>query len=993
MTDNKKGVKHPKGYQNSIKNAIHSYTQDGLYIFPIKPKSKEPSTPHGFKDATNNFDAFMKYCRAEEGIGLETGSKNNIYVIDCDVEKEDHKPILKNGKPVQLGFLNFRKHFNIKDASDRRLNTRMVKTQSGGLHIYFKLPDGKEPLKSVIGKLPGLDLKGEGGYVVAPPSVGQYGAYEVVNDIPFEDLPKMPLEFYDFFAGKGTGEKRIEIAEDQVPPGSKPGVKDTELLVDTIAQIFSVKTGLGNHLTIYLAGALAKRGYDESATIECFKRAAAKNGWNSNEWLGPVKATFKKFREAPTETGGLSLLFEEVAKGKDAYGVKYEEIINNLNDLLPRKYKVILKQGLEWGIIKDSVPGREGTITYCKKKQKFDYKHNPVLDQNGQFVFEDVSTELVEYNGTIYVCQLEDSKTGLTFTFDGEDPKNFPIDDAINYIIQHYGVAPRNKQRLISILRSFALQYSKDAPYIPLSPVSVKDGRISIEFDTSKIPIEETLKQLHDFMNIASNPEAFLATFSWSLLAPFHYYVKTFSELTVYVPNLILSGKTKGGKTSLTDVFILKGYNALDKDEKGNFQYHLQDVTTTFTLMNSLKASNLPAIFDEIGMNFFNYHKESIKGYSSSVRFGQRGTSSQNTNKYTGIRSFVATMNDPFDLSSDLALSGRLVVVPFDERNTRRQRRDEFIKFYDFIPKGFMFAILKHLFQGKPIKELTGELEKCDTPNKWVSMGITFINKLCAQLEIPEFPEYESVETKTQTMAFEIAASLASEYERGSSNQYHNSPIWGEVLVENKGKMNDSRQFIYFTGGAFRTIMRKFNNHFKTASEYMNNIPIDDDVKVENGGKTITKRIENDVKHAYVVSIPNWDERDLDNDNDNSYGEPGNGNTPLVFNTAYENISDGPVKEELVQNKEDLENEKAKGNKEAKRQEEKILFYKAKKPYNNTFLDAFKREEYLYYKISTIGLNDGSKEWIGWVTAAESILAATFNALKKANGSEVLPHE
>jgi hypothetical protein len=98
----------------------------------------------------------------------------------------------------------------------------------------------------------------------------------------------------------------------------------------------------------------------------------------------------------------------------------------------------------------------------------------------------------------------------------------------------------------------FALQYSNTAPYIPLSPASVKDGKISIEFDTSKIPIEETLTQLRNFMYIASNPEAFLATFSWALLAPFHYYVKTLSELTVYVPNLILSGKTKGGKTSLT---------------------------------------------------------------------------------------------------------------------------------------------------------------------------------------------------------------------------------------------------------------------------------------------------------------------------------------------------------------------------------------------------------------------------------------------------------
>jgi hypothetical protein len=122
--------------------------------------------------------------------------------------------------------------------------------------------------------------------------------------------------------------------------------------------------------------------------------------------------------------------------------------------------------------------------------------------------------------------------------------------------------------------------------------------------------------------------------------------------------------------------------------------------------MNSLKASNLPAIFDEIGMQFFNYHKESIKGYGSSVRFGQRGTSSQNTNKYWGIRSFVATMNDSFDLSSDLALSGRLIIIPFDEQNTRRQHRTEFINFYNFLPKGFYVCSFKASIPGKANKRI-----------------------------------------------------------------------------------------------------------------------------------------------------------------------------------------------------------------------------------------------------------------------------------------------
>jgi hypothetical protein len=917
MIDNKNRGKITPDQEAKILDAIKKYCKSGLYILPVRPVVKIPHTEHGFKDSTSNFDTFMKSYHPGDNIGIETGKKNNVYIWDFDVLKDKNgKPVLEDGKQVQLGFKAFCKKFHIKDSNDPRLKTRMVRTQSGGLHIYYKLPPGKEPLARSIGIMPHVDLLGERGFAVIPPSVGQYGTYEVVIDVSFKDLLEMPDEFYDLIGAKNKREVSTEQTGLESGPMFKPDQGDKVLLVDTISQIFNVKTGRGNHLTIFLAGAMAKRGYSEPETLEIFNKAAAKNGWNSNEWVGPVKATFKKFRDSPEDTGGLSLLFQELEKSKDSYGVKYDAIVNNLQNLLIREYKIILKQGLEWGIIKDSVPGREGTITYWRKKQKFDKKTGtPVMNDAGQFVFEDIPTELVEYNGSIYVCKLEDEKVGLTFTFDGEEARNFPIDDAIIYIVQHYGVAPRNKQRLISILRGFALQYSNNAPYIPLSPVSVKDGKIDIMFDTSKISVEGTLTQLHNFLiNLASNPEGFLATFSWSLLAPFHYYVKTLSELTVYVPNLVLSGKTKGGKTSLTDTFNLKGYDVLNKDDKGNFQYHLQDITTTFTLMNSLRASNLPAIFDEIGMQFFNYHKESIKGYASSIRFGQRGTASQNTNKYTGIRSFVATMNDPFDLSSDLALSGRLIVIPFDEQNTRRQHRDQFIKFYNSLPNGFMFAILKHLFQGKPINELVSELQQCDTPDKWVSVGIKFINQLCQQLEIPQFPEYESVKTKSETMAYQIAASFASEYERGLNSEFHNSRIWGEVQVENKGKGKESRKFIYFTGGAFKTIIRNYNNHFNTAAEYMNNIPKDDDVRVEYEGKNITKRIGNDVKHVYIVSIPNWDEDTgvLDNDKGDSPIDPGNGNNSSVFNAEYENIPDGPVKDEIIQDKEDIANEEAK---------------------------------------------------------------------------------
>jgi hypothetical protein len=43
-----------------------------------------------------------------------------------------------------------------------------------GTHFYFRYPDDRE-IRNFPRKLPGLDLRGEGGYVVAPPSLHESG--------------------------------------------------------------------------------------------------------------------------------------------------------------------------------------------------------------------------------------------------------------------------------------------------------------------------------------------------------------------------------------------------------------------------------------------------------------------------------------------------------------------------------------------------------------------------------------------------------------------------------------------------------------------------------------------------------------------------------------------------------------------------------------------------------------------------------------------------
>jgi len=68
------------------------------------------------------------------------------------------------------------------DAGQRRLDallggvvTRTARTPSGGRHYYFRPPVGVEVGSSVSLFVPGVDVRGRGGYVIVPPSPGVAG--------------------------------------------------------------------------------------------------------------------------------------------------------------------------------------------------------------------------------------------------------------------------------------------------------------------------------------------------------------------------------------------------------------------------------------------------------------------------------------------------------------------------------------------------------------------------------------------------------------------------------------------------------------------------------------------------------------------------------------------------------------------------------------------------------------------------------------------------
>ncbi len=151
-----------------------AYAERDIPVFPCKPDGKEPLTRNGFKDATTDPSKIHAWWNAHPlaNIGVPTGERSGLLVVDVD-------------HPAGLDAL---------EAEHEELPaTRTHRTGSGGMHHLYRYPEGSN-IRNSTGKLAhGLDVRGEGGYVIVPPS-RTTRAYTVLDDLPLAAPPGWLLE-------------------------------------------------------------------------------------------------------------------------------------------------------------------------------------------------------------------------------------------------------------------------------------------------------------------------------------------------------------------------------------------------------------------------------------------------------------------------------------------------------------------------------------------------------------------------------------------------------------------------------------------------------------------------------------------------------------------------------------------------------------------------------------------------------------------------------
>ena len=152
---------------------FRSLPDKGFKLFPVIPGGKTPAV-EGWQDrATSSWDRLDWLLKGKYNAGIFTGRFQDgeaLLVIDCD------RKGTKNGEAF------------LAVAFDPLPDTFTVRTPSGGKHLYFrttkKFPNSVEALG------PGVDIRSQGGYVVAPGSSTPDGEYTIVSDAPVAYAPQ-----------------------------------------------------------------------------------------------------------------------------------------------------------------------------------------------------------------------------------------------------------------------------------------------------------------------------------------------------------------------------------------------------------------------------------------------------------------------------------------------------------------------------------------------------------------------------------------------------------------------------------------------------------------------------------------------------------------------------------------------------------------------------------------------------------------------------------
>ncbi len=269
--------------------AARELAQHGVPVFPCAPGGKRPIPERGFHEATVDAWQVESWWRQHPraNIAVPTGAASGVVVVDVDVHGVDGYAAF--ARAARSGLLPE--------------PLAVVTTPTGGRHLYYSADPEHEQRSWQVGRA-GIDFRGDGGYIIVPPSLrtidGRREAYRV------EGLalgPTAPLEAQSLRDFLDPRPKYVPAPE---PPGGWP--LDVARLASQVARRPEGERNLG---LFKAACRMAEHGHSPREALDALGPAANQSGLGEREITRTVGSAYRhvstygpRHRAPVRQTGG-----------------------------------------------------------------------------------------------------------------------------------------------------------------------------------------------------------------------------------------------------------------------------------------------------------------------------------------------------------------------------------------------------------------------------------------------------------------------------------------------------------------------------------------------------------------------------------------------------------------------------------------------------------------------------------------------------------------
>jgi hypothetical protein len=259
---------------SEIEAAASAYLRRSWSVIPLRPRSKLPAIPwEQYQEKRADAEMLARWLRQwpQLNIGIVTGAVSRLVVIDID---------RRHGGFESLAALE-RFHGALPATVE-------AETGGGGRHLYFVCPPAPPRNKAALA--PGIDLRGEGGIVVAPPSLHPSGQRYCWR--PGHDPGSLPLAMLPHWLA--------ELARDGAGRRGHPLAHWRALVKE------GVEEGRRNTTIASFAGHLLWHGVDAEVVLElmlCWNRLRCRPPLGDDE-VARVVASITHLHEDRAGSGG-----------------------------------------------------------------------------------------------------------------------------------------------------------------------------------------------------------------------------------------------------------------------------------------------------------------------------------------------------------------------------------------------------------------------------------------------------------------------------------------------------------------------------------------------------------------------------------------------------------------------------------------------------------------------------------------------------------------